>query len=184
MDLQQLLKECKQHSAAAQKCLFDLYADRMMVLCCRYVKNQHDAEEVMLDGFYKLFKNVSRFQFKGDAALYAWIKKIMVNECLMYLRKGSSFVIMAETEAADIMVPENFLDNIEAAEILKLIIQLPVGYRTVFNLFAIEGMAHKEIAALLGITEGTSKSQLSKAKQLLQKMLTQKKDWYERRQNG
>ena len=91
MDIAQLVKEAKQGSASAQKCLFDLLADRMMLLCRRYVKNAEDAEEVLLDGFYKFYKNMPAFQYQGEAALIAWLKKIMVNECLMLLRKKKCF---------------------------------------------------------------------------------------------
>jgi RNA polymerase sigma-70 factor (ECF subfamily) len=175
MDISQLVKEAKRDSTAAQKCLFDLLADRMLFVCCRYVKNKEDAEELMLDGFCKFFKTIHSFHYIGDAALHGWLKKIMINECLMFLRRKKVFKIVAETFAEEISLEEDVLNSLSANEIFKLIIQLPVGYRTVFNLHVIEGMAHKEIAGLLGISEGTSKSQLSKAKMLLQKMLLQKK---------
>ena len=171
MDIAQLVKEAKQGSASAQKCLFDLLADRMMLLCRRYVKNAEDAEEVLLDGFYKFYKNMPAFQYQGEAALVAWLKKIMVNECLMLLRKKNVFTIVTESAAEEVPLQAEALDHLSAKEIFELIVQLPVGYRTVFNLFEIEGMDHKEIATLLGIAEGTSKSQLSKAKNLLQKNL-------------
>ena len=171
MDIAQLVKEAKQGSASAQKCLFDLLADRMMLLCRRYVKNAEDAEEVLLDGFYKFYKNMPAFQYQGDAALVAWLKKIMVNECLMLLRKKNVFTIVTESAAEEVPLQAEALDHLSAKEIFELVVQLPVGYRTVFNLFEIEGMDHKEIATLLGIAEGTSKSQLSKAKNLLQKNL-------------
>ena len=128
----------------------------------------------MLDGFHKFFKNLSSFNYQGDAALFAWIKKIMINECLMFLRKKTVFNIVSDSVAEEVSLEEEALNNLSAAEIFGLVIRLPVGYRTVFNLYEIEGMAHKEIASLLGISEGTSKSQLSKSKALLQKMLLQK----------
>lgn len=171
MDIAQLVKEAKQGSASAQKCLFDLLADRMMLLCRRYVKNAEDAEEILLDGFYKFFKNMPAFHYQGEAALVAWLKKIMVNECLMLLRKKNVFTIVTESAAEEVPLQAEALDHLSAKEIFDLIVQLPVGYRTVFNLYEIEGMEHKEIAMLLGIAEGTSKSQLSKAKNLLQKNL-------------
>lgn len=98
----------------------------------------------------------------------------MINECLMFLRKKNVFTLVSDAEAENISLDEDLLDRLSAAEIFNLIVQLPVGYRTVFNLYEIEGMPHKDIAALLGISEGTSKSQLSKSKILLQKMLLQK----------
>jgi RNA polymerase sigma factor (sigma-70 family) len=181
MDIAELIKEAKQGSAAAQKCLFDLLADKMLLLCRRYVKNKEDAEELLLDGFYKFFKNLPTFIYKGDAAFIAWLKRIMINECLMFLRKKNVFNILTETAAEEIPLQEEALNNLSAAEIFNLISQLPVGYRTVFNLHVIEGMDHQEIAGLLGITDGTSRSQLSKARSLLQKILLQKGSDYAQR---
>lgn len=174
MDISTLVREAKEGSTAAQKCLFDQLSDKMSLVCRRYVKKREDAEEILLDGFYKFFKNLPAFTYQGDASLVAWLKKIMVNECLMFLRKKNLFVLVSETEAEEMQLQEEAMDNLSANEIFNLIIQLPVGYRTVFNLYEIEGMGHKEVAALMGISEGTSKSQLSKAKSLLQKMLLQK----------
>lgn len=159
----------------------------MMALCCRYVKNRADAEELLLDGFYKFFSRLKEFQYQGEAALYAWLRTIMVRECLMFLRRRRAFLLLsaepddaAET-TADVAGVNEPLAGLSAAEIFDLIIRLPVGYRTVFNLFVIEGMEHKEIAKALGISEGTSKSQLSKARSLLQKMLLQKGIHYVKR---
>ncbi len=183
METSELIKEVKQGSIAAQKCLFDQWCGPMMIICKRYVKNVLDSEEIMLDGFYKLFKNISSFTYQNDAAFYMWLKKIMINECLMFLRKKNVFIIVTEASAEDISLQEEALDNLSASEIFNLIIKLPVGYRTVFNLYEIEGMQHKEIAGLLKISEGTSKSQLSKAKALLQKMMVQNNIDYAKRKS-
>jgi len=174
MEIAVWIEEARSGSAAAQKCLFDRLADPMMAVCCRYVKGREDAEEILLDGFCKFFAHLPGFRYQGDPALFAWIKKIMINECLMFLRKKNVFSMLAETAADEIPLETEVLANLSAAEIFALIVQLPLGYRTVFNLYAIEGMEHREIALALGIAEGTSKSQLSKAKILLQKMLLQK----------
>ena len=181
MNLSQLITEAKQGSTAAQQLLFDKFSGRMLLVCRRYVKTPEDAEEIMLDGFYKFFKNIDGFNYMGEAAFYGWLKKIMINGCLMLLRKKNVFKMAAETEAAALPLEEDLLNKLSAAEIFAVIMQLPVGYRTVFNLYAIEGFDHAEIAAMLGIAEGTSKSQLSKAKSLLQKMLLQKDLGYEQR---
>jgi RNA polymerase sigma-70 factor (ECF subfamily) len=183
MDISQLIKEAKQGSTAAQKCLFDEMADKLLMICRRYVKNREDAEEMMLNGFYKFFKNLSSFSYQSDAALFAWLKKIMVNECLMFLRKKNVFTISSDLVAEEVSLQEEALNNLSAAEIFNLVVQLPVGYRTVFNLYEIEGMSHKDIAALLNISEGTSKSQLSKSKVLLQKMLLKKGVEYVKRKS-
>lgn len=173
MDNHELIQEAKQGSAAAQKCLFDLLSSRMLVVCNRYIKSREDAEEIMLDGFYKFFRSIQAFHYQGDAALFAWLKRIMINECLMFLRKKNVFTIVADTGDTEIPLQEEALNRLSATEILVLIQQLPIGYRTVFNLSVIEGMPHEEIAELLGVSIGTSKSQLSKARALLQKMISQ-----------
>ena len=174
MDLSELVKEAKKGNLPAQKCLFDQMAAPLLMICRRYVKNTEDAEEILLDGFFKFFKYLSSFSYQGEAAIFSWIKKIMVNECLMFLRKKKVFTIISDYEVEDIALPGEVLDKLSADEIFNLIVQLPVGYRTVFNLYEIEGMNHREIARALGIAEGTSKSQLSKAKNLLQKLLLEK----------
>jgi RNA polymerase sigma-70 factor (ECF subfamily) len=183
MNLSELIREAKQGSAAAQKCLFDRLAGSMLVLCVRYVKNPETAEEILLDGFYKFFKGLPAFIYEGEAALYGWLKKIMVNECLMHLRRKKSFIMVSETEAERIGWKEDALDKLSATEIFQLIVRLPEGYRAVFNLYSIEGWNHKEISAQLGISEGSSRSQLSKARSLLQKMLLQNGTDYVKRKN-
>ncbi|HEY6900331.1 MAG TPA: sigma-70 family RNA polymerase sigma factor, partial [Puia sp.] len=174
MNISEQLEDARAGNAAAQKCLFDHLADPMMAVCCRYVKNRQDAEEILLDGFYKFFKCLPNFKYQGEAALYAWVKKIMVNECLMFLRRRHAFALLSEDAVEDLPQMVEPLAQLSAAEIFGLIVRLPIGYRTVFNLHVIEGMEHKEIAAALLISEGTSKSQLSKARALLQKMLLQR----------
>ncbi len=181
MNTAQLVTEAKQGNTAAQQLLFNQLAGKMLLVCRRYVKSHEDAEEILQDGFYKFFKHLPGFTYMGEQALLGWVKKIMINECLMLLRKKNLFRMVAETAAEDIPLQEDALNRLCAAEIISLVMQLPAGYRTVFNLYEIEGMNHSEIAGLLGIAEGTSKSQLSKAKSLLQKMLLQKSDNYEQR---
>jgi RNA polymerase sigma-70 factor (ECF subfamily) len=174
MNISEQLEDARSGNAAAQKVLFNRLADPMMALCCRYVKNRADAEEILLDGFFKFFSHLKDFKYQGEAALFAWVRQIMVNECLMFLRRHHSFAIVSEAEAKDMPGDDAPLDNLSAEEIFGLILRLPVGYRTVFNLHVIEGMEHGEIAGVLGIAEGTSKSQLHKARILLKKMLHQK----------
>jgi RNA polymerase sigma factor (sigma-70 family) len=173
MELQQLLKECKKKSITAQKYLFDRYCNRFFLLCRRYMKTNEQAEEVLMNGFLKIFHSLDKFVYNNDAAAIAWMQKLMVNECLQELRKKHSFLLVAEELAGDVSSGEDILGSIAATEIYQLIMQLPTGYRTVFNLSVIEQMPHKEIARLLSISEGTSKSQLSKARHLLQQMIEQ-----------
>ena len=102
MNTSELIKEAKQGSTAAQKCLFDLFGEKMLLVCQRYVKIPEDAEELLLDGFYKFFTKISSFSYQGDAALYAWLKRIMINECLMFLRAKNVFTIVTEATAEEI----------------------------------------------------------------------------------
>jgi len=171
MELTQLLKECKQGSITAQKYFFDRYSQQMFRLCRRYMKTHEQAEEVLMNGFLQVFHSIPQFNYVNEAATIAWMQKIMVNACLQELRKKNSFQLVSEENALETPVADDALANIAATEIYQMILQLPIGYRTVFNLYVMEEMNHREIAALLKISEGTSKSQLSKARQLLQQMI-------------
>jgi RNA polymerase sigma factor (sigma-70 family) len=173
MELQQLLKSCKKGSITAQKCLYDQLCNGFFLLCRRYLKTSEDAEEMMLNGFLKIFAGLASFYYTNDAAAMGWMKRIMVNECLMHLRKRNSFLLTLESSDEEPAGGETILEKLNADEIFKLITKLPVGYRTVFNLFVIEGLRHTEISALLDISEGTSKSQLNKAKNMLKQLLMQ-----------
>jgi len=171
MELLQLIRECKQNRITAQKWLYDRFAVQFFLLCRRYLKTDAEAEEMLQNGFLKVFQHLPQFAYTTDAGFVAWMKKIMVNECLQELRKRNSFFLVPETAAADIGSQNDGLDRLSAQEIFKLLTVMPVGYRTVFNLFVIEGYAHVEIAAMLNISVNTSKSQLSKARKTLQELI-------------
>ena len=145
----------------------------MLMVCMRYVKSLPDAEEMMLNGFYNFFKTIDRFIYSGQGSIGGWLKKIMVNECLMHLRK-KGLKIVNETDASNTATDDGIISRMNANEIYKLVMTLPEGYRTAFNLFVIEGYTHREIAVMLGVNEGTSKSQLSKARMQLQKMIKER----------
>ena len=171
MNGQKAIEGCRRQDRISQKYIFDKWSDGMLMVCMRYVKTLPDAEELMLNGFYSFYRSIDRFIYSGDNSIGGWLKKIMVNECLMFLRKKGELKIVEEKYAADAGKDDELLEKISAAEIFKLIVTMPAGYRTIFNLFVIEGYSHKEIAAMLGISESTSKSQLNKAKAMLQKKL-------------
>lgn len=147
----------------------------MLMLCMRYVKNLPDAEELMLNGFFAFYKSIDRFVYNTDNSITAWLKKIIVNECLMFLRKNGELKIVEEKYAVEAGADENLTAKISADELFREVLALPAGYRAVFNLYVVEGYSHKEIADMLGITEGTSKSQLSKARTMLQKVVLSKR---------
>jgi RNA polymerase sigma factor (sigma-70 family) len=178
MELSELIKECQEERLTAQKWLYDRFAVRFFLLCRRYLKTDEIAEECMMGGFLRIFKSISSFEYKNEAATIAWMKRIMVNECLQVLRKKEPFFLVAEEAANEMAVTESVLEQLNAEELFKLITKLPTGYRTVFNLYAVEGLKHQEIAAELGITEGTSKSQYNRARILLQQMLEAQNNHY------
>ncbi|GAB4093393.1 RNA polymerase sigma factor [Flaviaesturariibacter terrae] len=183
MELQLLVKECQKGRAAAQKALYERFARPLFLLCRRYVRSDEAAEEVLHNGFLKCFDNIGRLSYVNEGATVGWLRKIMVNECLMHLRRHNSFLQVAVEDAPELPDEERVLEGLEAGEIFSLIMKLPTGYRTVFNLYVLEQYGHKEIAALLGISEGTSKSQLSKARQLLRQLLIQSNPEYALRQS-
>jgi RNA polymerase sigma-70 factor (ECF subfamily) len=168
LDEKSLVKACKQREREAQNTLFKQYGSRMFAICKRYLKDSMEAEDVLMEGFLKIFIKIS--EFKEDGSLEGWMRKIMVNECLMILRKRKIEWSNSE-EVLQISEPSQIMEQMSADEIQVLISKLPDGFRTVFNLYAIEGYSHGEIAEKLGISEGTSKSQLSRARVYLQQKI-------------
>lgn len=168
----ELVEGCKRQNRDAQKRLYEQYASKWYALCCRYIKDKMEAEDVLIVAFTKILERID--QYKGEGNFEGWMRKVVVNEALSYLRKNKNMYLETDIEAAD-YEPDyrNLEKNLEAEDLLKMIDQLPTGYRIVFNLYAIEGYTHQEIAAELGISENTSKSQLSRARTSLQKSLLQ-----------
>lgn len=153
--------------------LFERYADRMFRLVSRYIRTTVDSEDVLIMAFTKVFANIRTFQDRGEGGLEGWIRKIVVNESLMWLRRRHNFNMTDnmgdEFESVDL----HALGELPAEDIARFVASLPDGYRTIFNLSVIEGYSHAEIAAMLKISESTSRTQLFKAKAQLKKMLTQ-----------
>jgi len=175
-----LIIACKKQNAKAQKMLYDRYAGSMLALCRRYVRGEMEAEDVMIRGFMKVFSKIDLYAEKGS--FEGWMKRIMINESLGYLRKNKSMYLETDIEAADKEPDFDKLSTeLEAKDLLKMINELPSGYRTIFNLYAIEGYSHKEIGELLGINENTSKSQLSRARMHLQKKLLEAEQLLEKK---
>ncbi|WP_430909490.1 RNA polymerase sigma factor [Maribacter sp. 2-571] len=165
----QLIKKAIAGHREAQQRLYDTYAPKMLGVCRRYVKDLHFAEDVMVNGFVKVFKNLDSFKHEGS--FEGWIRRIMVRESISHLRK-QQFVVFDDTLYEE-KAHKNKIDPValDVEHIQSLIDALPDGYRTVFVLYAIEGYKHQEIAKELGVTESTSKSQLFKARKLLQQGL-------------
>lgn len=172
MDEEQLVKKCLEKDALAQKQLFEFYSRRMMGVCLRYSKDSEEAQDVLQMGFIKVFEKLHMYNFKGS--LEGWIRKIIVNTALDIIRKNKKFMNDVEMDKVDYQLHnhnENALDSLSAQDLLKVIQEMPTGFRTVFNMFAIEGYSHKEIAEELNISVNTSKSQYSRARAHLQKIL-------------
>lgn len=167
LDTQKLIQACLKGNEAAQKQLYDTFARQMLGVCYRYTKSVEDAEDVMQEGFIRVFRSLS--SYKGDGELGAWIRRIMVNAALSFLKKH-------ETYRNDLAIKEEYLHPISDSnpeidlnikELVQLVRQLPAGYQAIFNLYAIEGYNHVEIGKMLGISEGTSRSQYMRARNLL-----------------
>jgi RNA polymerase sigma factor (sigma-70 family) len=168
---EQIVHGCIKKDAIAQKHLYERFSKKMMGVCLRYCDNHEEAEDVVQNGFVNVFQNIETF--RGSGSLEGWIRKIMVNTALTNIRKNKKLKQNIELESVEFMLPSsNYMSESYAAkDLLKIIQTLPTGFRTVFNLYAIEGYSHKEIGDMLGISEGTSKSQYSRAKAHLQKII-------------
>lgn len=165
-----LVKGCVRKDAYCQKKLFELYYARMLSICLRYARNREDAKDLLQEGFIKVFNNIESFDFQGS--LIGWMKKIMVNNAIDKYRQQHKEPFMVDiNDVYDVGIPEEVHQQMNRDALLKMIQELPHGYRTVFNLYVIEGYSHKEIGKKIGISEGTSKSQLAKARNLLKKKL-------------
>jgi len=166
---EKLIKKAIQNNRDAQQRLYYLYAPKMLSICRYYIKDIQFAEEVMLNGFLKVFTNLNKFENKGS--FEGWIRRIMIRESISFLRKKQHIEFVSdESEFSDNAINTIYSD-MDVAQIQQLIDSIPDGYRIVFIMYAIEGYKHQEIAALLNITEGTSKSQLYKARKILQKKI-------------
>jgi len=165
----QLIRGCMAGDRNCQSLLYNLYAPKMMIVCLRYAKNREEAEETLQNGFIRVFKFIG--QFKHEGSLEGWIRKIMVNCALQKLRNNLHLrpVVSLDTRVNDQFCGNNIIEHINGKELLKLVQTLSPAYRIVFNLYVFEGMKHREIAELLNISEGTSKSNLSDARNILQK---------------
>jgi RNA polymerase sigma-70 factor (ECF subfamily) len=169
----QLIENCIKGDRKSQKALYDIYSPKMYAICLRYAKNQMDAEDILQDGFVKLFNNLDRF--RGEGSFDGWVRRIFVNTSIEHIRRKSLNTTVGEgLENSVVDRHQNALDDLYEKDIIKSSMTLSTGYRTVFNMYAVEGYSHKEIANQLGITESTSKSQFSRAKALLRNIIQHK----------
>ncbi len=170
MSDEDLIGACKSQDRDAQKVLYNRYAPILLGICRRYVRQIEDAEDVLLESFYKIFSKID--QYEGKGSFEGWMKRICVNESLMFLRRRHNFNISLDSSHLEISEEDYAIEErLFEADIISLLDQLPTGYRTVFNLFVLEGLKHREIAETLGISINTSKSQLIQAKRKLSELL-------------
>lgn len=164
----EIIKGCIVGERKAQQTLYSRYSPKMFAICLRYAKDYHSAEDILQEGFIKVFKYIGNFRREGS--FEGWLRRIFVNTAIEHLRKAVNMYSIVDSEDKPIdIVDESIFDRLDEQDLLDMVQSLSPGYRTVFNLYVVEGYSHKEIGKLLSISEGTSKSQLARARQLLQK---------------
>ncbi|MCD4790486.1 MAG: sigma-70 family RNA polymerase sigma factor [Bacteroidales bacterium] len=168
---EQIIEGCINNKRKAQKTLYSKYYRRMLGICLRYCSSKDEAEDVMLDGFMNIFSKMKLYNKRGS--FEGWMKRVIVNTAIDNFRKNKKHYYHSDIDdfENELVIEANLLESFSAKEILNTVQQLSEGYRIVFNLFAIEGYSHQEIADMLGISINTSKTQLFKARKLLQKKL-------------
>ena len=167
-----IVELCKKDDAKAQKQLYEMYAPLFMSIAMRYMKNIEAAEDVMVMGFFKIFNNIKKF--KGAGSFEGWMKRILVNEALMQIRKHNNLHMTLELSEVDKADEASVINDMAYEDLLALLDELPPGYRTIFNMYVIEGYKHREIADLLDISINTSKSQLILAKKRMRELIKKK----------
>ena len=172
----QLIDSCREGNRVAQKVVYDRLAPRMFPVCIRYVGDRTVAEDILQDGFITLFTRLD--SYKGDGSFEGWARKIFVTTALMYLRKKDALKMSDDLEVAKGLKTEvtGQIANIGYKELMEMVMSLPAGFRTVFNMYAVEGYSHKEIAGILGISEVTSRTQYSRARALLQSKIKEREN--------
>jgi len=167
---EQLIKGCVQNDVACQHLLFQQYAGKLMTICLRYSCDRPEAEDMLQDAFVKIFSHIRQYKFEGS--FEGWMRRIVVNCALKTIQKKKTrFLEIANHDTASSHADSSPISNLSEDELIKMISSLPDGYRIVFNLYVMEGYSHDEIAEMLGIQAATSRSQLVKARKLLQKQI-------------
>ena len=169
--LQRLIENCMLDNRVAQKQLFDTYAGELMTLCRRYAVDEENAKDILQEGFIKVFTNLKSYKSLGS--FEGWMKKIFIHTAIRYQKKFKTKYVQVDSNDIEnqLITHEYFIDHLLTDEILAILDKLPLGYKTIFNLYAIEGYSHKEISEILKIDEGTSRSQLFKAKKTLKEIV-------------
>lgn len=171
MTEKELIILCQKQKPEGQKALYDKYAPILFSVCKRYLKVHEEAEDVLVEALYKILTNINKYAFKGS--FEGWMRRIIVNECLMRLRKNKLFVVNLDT-AYSVGQESDIVSILQYQDLIEMLNQLPTGYRTIFNMYVIEGYKHREIAEQLGISINTSKSQLILAKKKMRELIKKK----------
>lgn len=179
---QELIEGCRSGDRSSQRALYERYSRKMLVVCLRYSKTTAEAEDILQEGFVKVFHALK--DFRQESKLETWITRIMVNMALNSQRKKLYLYPMVDVQEIDLPEDEVSISGIHFSQLLEMIQSLPQGCQVVFNLFAIEGYNHKEIGEMLGISEGTSKSQYARARSLLQAKLLKESSYYQKYGEG
>lgn len=172
MNISTVIAGCKKNDRKCQKYLYQTYGPKFLSISRRYMKTEMDAEDAVVQGFYKIYSKIE--QYSGEGNFEGWMRRVIVNECLMMLRKKTNFIMQVEINNIEVEDPVTVEDDLAYEELLKVLDLLPTGYRTVFNLYVIEGFKHREIAEKLNISINTSKSQLILAKKRLREIIKKK----------
>lgn len=180
---EQIRQGCVKGDRKFQHLLYNMFSSKMFAVCLRYTNEYNAAQDLLQEGFVKVFKHIDKF--RGEGSFEGWVRRIFVNTAIEHYRKQVNLYALHDGEKGNYeYYEENALETLKHQDILKMIQKLSDGYRTVFNLYVIEGFSHKEIGDMMGISEGTSKSQLARARYLLQKMITESAGQSQKTQNA
>lgn len=167
----ELLEGCRKGQAQAQRMLYDRYSRIMFGVCLRYASSREDAQDILQEGFIRVFKNLDTF--RGEGSMEGWVRRIMIHTSIEHYRRRSKYFLVDVNEAQGLEVTPDAIGKLSRDELLSLIQELPPGYRTIFNLYEVEGFSHQEIGTMMNVSVGTSKSQLSRAKSWLKERIEQ-----------
>ena len=175
---EELVKRCTKNDRHAQEFLFNQFYKDLYLIAMRYLSDHHDAEDVIIQSYTRVFKSLKNFSFNGQGSLGRWVRTILINESIRLLKKRRLIQFNEDMKHLDFQNSDaNGLQQMQASDLIRMIEKLPTGYRTVFNLFVVEGYSHKEIAHMLGISDNTSKTQLKKARHHLMNNINEEKSY-------
>ncbi len=175
---EELVRRCIANDRHAQEFLFNKYYHELYLIAMRYLADHHNAEDAIIQAFTRIYKKLPGYSHRGPGSLGRWVRTILINESIRLLKRSTSIQFNEDLKYLEVENSEvSGLQNLQAADIISMIEKLPAGYRTVFNLYVVEGFTHKEIASKLGISENTSKTQLKKARHQLMNKINQERDY-------